>query len=193
MNNTALHIILFTLLSLTLWAQPSKLENDKYNPRDFGQGFSYGVSFLGLGIVGFPIRISNGGSQFEATLFYSPSVDSRSSRFSTENYTHGASLGLGYNIYLGSRNRLFSEKMIKHYIGLKGEYVTNQFQQIFGAVCWRRESYRDYNENASFGFDLGIGYLQGLGDSMWYNRGVRDYVTSQPGIFFRMDLNWFKK
>lgn len=197
MSNSSTYIIkplivllLFLFVANSVQSQERRKSRDReeeINPNDFGQKASVGVSVLGIGLVGVTSKIVVGnGSQFEVDISYAPLVAGEELLDLTV-WNKGVTFTGGLNFLLGKKDKWWNRKVIKHYISAKGGYWLSDYQNYyFAGPTWRRESYRYNNKYRSFGFDLGLVYLLATEERRFIDNSL---VT----VFFRMDLNFFKK
>lgn len=165
----------------------SRDQQQEIKSSDFGKSHSVGISLLGLGLAGINSKlILFNESQLEVDISYAPFV-AGSELIDATRWNKGVTFAGGFNLAVGKKDKWWNQKVIKHYVSLKGGYWLSDYQNYFFAgPTWRRESFKYRNRSRSFAFDLGLIYLMATEETRFRDPSL---VT----LFFRMDFNFFKK
>jgi len=184
---TFLFIILGASL-LPLTAQRVVNNDDGVNADDYGRNMSIGISLIGRGIVGLPIRfVRESGDQIEIVPAFSGRGYSSNDEFE---YDSGFSLCAGYNLLMGSKFKERKNKLIKNYIGLKAAFLLASPGALEAGITWHREAFFEGDFNYSRGLDLGLVFSRSI-DGQYLNING-DLVDSEVQLFLRFDWNWFR-
>lgn len=182
--------LLLLLLSFSVLSQSAE-EEHKLSPLDFGQGISFGISLLGSGIIGIPIRYSkNGINQLEFLATYSPFSESGNDIWDFEKSTPGSTLTLGFNAMSKPLNKSKKSKMIKNYISPKIGLAISTTKQFIGAITYRREAYRYHQKQYCRGFELGAIVYKRVG--RYDLPTTLNYPIEQFRAYLSFDWNWFR-
>lgn len=189
---------LFILLVAVVFASPqlfSQMLDFDYEPEEFGQGRSIGLSLLGDGIIGMTFKfVQDNQNQIEIN----PAYTGRAEVFTVNDeiiwgdYYHGIAVTGGYNLFTGSNYKSRKRKVIKNYVGLKGGLMYRGEPELITGVVWHREAFRSHENNYSRGLDLGLRYTKILGNGVYVDS---DYGTFQDEvtIYLKVDWNWFRQ
>ena len=175
------------MTALSIYAQ------NRAEHADYGQGKAIGFSLLGEPmIVGATYKIVKDQNQIEFGAGFANTLEHYTDiEDVTITETHsGLGLSAGYNFFLGSKNKVRKHKVVKNYLSLKlGASITN-VTELKPTISWRRETFRNEEQNYSRGFDLGMTYSRVLGDE--FIRRGDSLINTYSRIYMRFDWNWFR-
>ncbi len=190
MKKTLLASLVILLSISNIYTQNrSNSDDHNLNPTLYGQQRSIGVSLLGDGIVGMVFRFAQPNqNQFEI----SPSLQALVETFVNsvgdtefESADVGINVGGAYNIYLGTKEKTFKNKVIKNYIGIRANVGFVGDAIIGGHLVWHREAFYIGDYNYSRGLDLGLGFTEVLDNPF-------DTFNTGFNLFLKFDWNWFR-
>ena len=163
----------------------SQSNQESLDPSEYGQNRSIGISLLGDGLAGVVLRfVSPNQNQFEISpSFASSFVTDIDDNIELE--ALGINVGGAYNIYLGTKEKSHKNKIIKNYIGLRGNIGFVGDPIVGGHLVWHREAFYKGDHNYSRGLDLGIGITEIIDSNV-------DVVNSGFNVFIKFDWNWFR-
>lgn len=185
-----LGVFMFLVLGYSFLAA----QDFEYEPSEFGQGKSVGISLFGDGIVGMTFKFAEEGkNQWEINPAYTSRIeifDTGNNEIEFGDYYHGIAVTGGYNILMGSHFKERKNKVIKNYIGLKGGLAYRGDPELILGLVWHREAFRAKENKYSRGLDLGLKYTRILGDG--YPDPNRQLVNEFINVYFKVDWNWFR-
>ncbi len=184
---------ILSLLVLIILMGSIQAQELEYTALDYGQNKSIGLSIGGSSLMGMTFKwIAEQQHQWEINPGYFARLDilQENDKIESVKMYHGLSLLGCHNLFMSSNYNLKQDKVIKHYIGLKaGTAYTSQAEILLG-LSYRREAFKSNATSFSKGIDLGLIYLNVLGDGFLdqYSMLKTEYI----GLYIKFDWNWFR-
>lgn len=191
-------ILFSSLLILLVFVGGYSQSNNDYEEASYGTVRSVGISILGNGLIGVPVRIiMENQDQLEIVpAFTGRGLYRRNLNGDTEldKIFYGVNVLVGYNLFLGSRYKERKNKIRKNYLSFKGGLqYTELASELNFALSWHREGFFNGEPKMSRGLDLGLQFSRALGNDYFNAFGSTDLTQDMVGLFLRFDWNWFRK
>ena len=178
-------IVFFLLFLLTSLSAQRQFDNSITDDLpNYGQNRSIGVSLIGNGLVGVPLRfVRDNGDQIEIV----PSLTVIGLGDARDDFFPAIGVLPGYNFLAGERFEPRKAKVIKNFVSPKMGGLIGEVNVFIVAVTWHREVFypKDYNHSRSL--DVGLRFAEAIGDR------PTSFDFNRVAFFLRVDWNWFRQ